>query len=179
MSTRKFFAARAGAFPMSELLDMASSLDIELVATLNPAQLASVSRVPGNVRVVDYLPLNQLLPTCSVIIHHGGGGTFAAAVAEKVPQLITPGMGADRVETATYVADRGAGLLGPYLDGADFSVDLLKRQLGRLLDEPSFKDGAAELYDEMTATPSPNDAVPELERLTARHRSRPAVLSGT
>ncbi|MGW5071371.1 nucleotide disphospho-sugar-binding domain-containing protein, partial [Streptomyces cyaneofuscatus] len=28
---------------------------------------------PGNVRTVDYIPLTQLLPTCSAVIHRGAG----------------------------------------------------------------------------------------------------------
>jgi hypothetical protein len=42
------------------------------------------------VRVVDFVPLNALLPTCSAVVHHGGSGTFAAVLEHGVPQLIIP-----------------------------------------------------------------------------------------
>ncbi|GGK26486.1 glycosyl transferase [Streptomyces camponoticapitis] len=153
---------------ISDLLDMVSDLDVELVATLNSSQLASLSGVPDNVRTVDYLPLNQLLPSCSAIIHHGGYGTYAAAVAHRVPQLITWEEGGDAMVTARYVTERGAGLA---MDREHFSVDGLKRQLVRILEEPSFQEGAAGLYADSLTAPGPQEIVPLLERLTARHRS--------
>jgi glycosyltransferase len=65
-----------------------AGLDIEVVATLNDLQLQGVPHIPDNVRVIEWVPLTHLLPTCSAIIHHGGPGTFAAAVAHGVPQLV-------------------------------------------------------------------------------------------
>jgi len=42
--------------------------------------------VPGNVRLVEFVPLNALLPTCSAVIHHGGPQTVAAALeARRAP----------------------------------------------------------------------------------------------
>ncbi|SDJ98205.1 UDP:flavonoid glycosyltransferase YjiC, YdhE family [Actinopolyspora mzabensis] len=62
--------------------------DLEVVATLDQAQLHDVKKVPHNVRPIDWVPLPQLMPTCSALIHHGGIGTYSAAVAAKVPQLV-------------------------------------------------------------------------------------------
>ncbi|MBT2488553.1 activator-dependent family glycosyltransferase [Streptomyces sp. ISL-96] len=160
--------SKDGQFSISELLGMVAELDIELVATLNSDQMASLDSVPDNVRTVDYLPLNQLLPSCSAIIHHGGYGTYAAAVAHRVPQLITWKEGGESTGTARHVTERGAGLA---MDREQFSAAGLKQQLVRILEEPSFKDGAAGLYADALATPAPQEIVPLLERLTAQHRS--------
>ncbi|ONI90814.1 hypothetical protein ALI144C_02345 [Actinosynnema sp. ALI-1.44] len=165
LALRKFFQATD--VPLADLFDMVADMDIEVVATLNATQLAVVGTVPGNVRVVDYLPLHLLLPTCSAIIHHGGTGTFAAAVANKVPQLISLEDGADYDDLAKYVVDRGAGLV---VDSVGFSADAVRKQLIQILTEPSFTDGAISLYEDSLATPSPNDLVPMLEKLTALHR---------
>jgi Erythromycin biosynthesis protein CIII-like, N-terminal domain/Erythromycin biosynthesis protein CIII-like, C-terminal domain len=62
--------------------------DIEVVATLNKVQLNDVQKLPPNVTAMDWLPLPQLLPTCSALIHHGGIGTYSSAVMAKVPQLV-------------------------------------------------------------------------------------------
>ncbi|MCX4469497.1 Desosaminyl transferase EryCIII precursor [Micromonospora sp. MW-13] len=152
-------------FPIAELFDHIADLDIELVATLNRSQLAEVRKVPDNVRTVDYVPLRLLLPTCSAIVHHGGGGTTAAAVEQRVPHLIIPVPKWDEENTARHVVSRGAGLA---MDGQDFSVAEFRRNLLRLLDEPSFQRGADALYEDMLATPSPVETVPVLERLTAQ-----------
>ncbi|MZF55393.1 activator-dependent family glycosyltransferase [Streptomyces sp. SID5594] len=157
--------------PLSEVLDMMSGLDVEVVATLNADQLASVGQVPPNVRTLDYVPLNQLLPTCSAIVHHGGFGTFAAAAAQRLPQLITGALSAwDRgvaMATARYVESRGAGL-AMAVEG--FTPEVMRKHLLTLLHDPSLGEGATELYHDLLATPSPADIVPVLEQLTARAR---------
>jgi glycosyltransferase (activator-dependent family) len=166
VSSRKLFHRYRG-FSIAGLFDLVSELDIELVATLNAAQLAEVSTVPPNVRTVDYLPLNHVLPTCAAVIHHGGGGTFAAAVAHRVPQLVIPVPKWDEAVTGRYVESRGAGVS---LDSERFSMDDLGKQLARLLDEPAFRAGAADLHADSLALPTPTDIVPVLEKLTAEHR---------
>ncbi|MFJ8724839.1 activator-dependent family glycosyltransferase [Streptomyces sp. NPDC093269] len=166
VSRRKIFGKYSG-FPMREFFDSVSALDIEVVATLNSRQLDTVGTLPGNVRAVEYVPLNQVLPTSSAIIHHGGGGTFASAVAFRVPQLVMPLVMWDEMVTGRYVADMGAGLVA---DPDALEVAGLHKQLVRLLEEPSFQLGARALHDEMLAAPAPKDVVPLLERLTAERR---------
>ncbi|UQX05463.1 activator-dependent family glycosyltransferase [Streptomyces sp. RerS4] len=151
----------------ARVVEAIAGLDVELVATVGAGERDSLGEVPDNVRLVDYLPLSQLLPTCSAIIHHGGGGTFAASVASRVPQLVTPMPFWGEAATARYVQDSGAGLV---LTHDEFTPEALRTALSRLLDEPSFQDGAASLHREMRDTPSPADLVPVLEELTARHR---------
>ncbi|MFF3916358.1 activator-dependent family glycosyltransferase [Streptomyces sp. NPDC001852] len=162
---RQLFRESGVGFP--EIVAALAELDIELVATIDAKQRDLVTTVPDNVRLVDYVPLGQLLPTCSAIIHHGGGGTFAAAVAHQVPQLITPMPFWGEHVTARYVADHGAGLLIP---SAELTAENLRDQLSRLLTEPAFGKGAADLYQEMREAPSPAELVPVLEDLTAEHR---------
>jgi hypothetical protein len=187
LSQRLFF--KDGWEHVAKLMDMVADLDVEVVATLNSDQLACVGRLPDNVRTIDYLPLNQLLPTCSALIHQGGLGTFAAASALSVPQLIidfevdngtTVVVGEDGVEqlatekhtesslTANYVIQRGAGLP---LDIRQPVADMQK-QLVRILTEPSFQEGAASIYQDTVASPTPNHIVPVLERLAAQYRRR-------
>ncbi|MFC8846792.1 MULTISPECIES: activator-dependent family glycosyltransferase [unclassified Micromonospora] len=158
---------RYDGIPMSDLFEQVADLDIELVATLNHAQLAEVSKVPDNVRAVDYLPLRLLLPTCSAIVHHGGGGTAAAAVEQRVPHLVVPVLKWDEEVTARYLVSRGAAIA---MDAEEFSVDDFRANLLRLLNEPSFQQGADALYEDMLAMPSPVETVPVLERLTAQAR---------
>ncbi|WP_158883408.1 nucleotide disphospho-sugar-binding domain-containing protein [Amycolatopsis anabasis] len=182
LSWRKYL--KGGWDHIPGLLDAVSDLDIEVVATLNETQLADVTRIPDNVRAVDYVPLNQLLPTCAAFIHHGGFASYAAAAALKVPQLVTDssdsdvaavvekgGMGATKhaasPATVRHVVERGAGVA---LDIGSPSLEGTRKQIARVLNEPAFQDGAARVYQDFLATPAPNDVVPTLERLTAQHR---------
>lgn len=85
-STRRFIPGDWDRTP--RIMEAVADLDIEVVATLNDMQLQGLDRVPDNVRVLEWVPLTQLLPTCSVLLHHGGTGTFAAARAYRVPQIV-------------------------------------------------------------------------------------------
>ncbi|MEV6906699.1 nucleotide disphospho-sugar-binding domain-containing protein [Amycolatopsis sp. NPDC051071] len=84
-STRRFIKGDWDRTPI--LLEALSGLDVEVVATLNDVQLDGVP-VPANVRAVDWLPLSNVMSSCSALIHHGGGGTYAAAAAVGIPQLV-------------------------------------------------------------------------------------------
>jgi glycosyltransferase len=85
-STRRYIKGDWGRTP--KIFEAVAELDIELVATLNSLQIEGIERVPDNVRVIDFVPLAQLLPTCSAVIHHGGIATFAAACAANIPQIV-------------------------------------------------------------------------------------------
>ncbi|MGH3939774.1 MAG: activator-dependent family glycosyltransferase [Pseudonocardiaceae bacterium] len=152
---------------IGDLLEAVAGLDVEVVATLDARQMKSLPTIPENVRVVDFVPLNALLPSCSAIIHHGGSGTLTTACLHGVPQLIVPHMLWDSINTAQKLVQRGAALHAHDVD--NLSVGELKSGLERLLGEPSFTRNAATIRQEIIATPTPNDIVPVLEKLTAEH----------
>src|SRR5262249_43209266 len=49
-----------------------------------------VPLLPPSVRHLTYAPLGKLLPGAAALVHHGGIGTSAAALAAGVPQLLIP-----------------------------------------------------------------------------------------
>ncbi|MFD5684469.1 activator-dependent family glycosyltransferase [Streptomyces bacillaris] len=155
---------------IGELLRAVADLDVEVIATLNTDQLDSLPPLPDNVRAVDFVPLDALLPSCSAIIHHSGSGTTQTALAHGVPQVIVPTNMMDNVLKAQRVEAAGAGL--HVRDTAALTADSLRALLLRVLDEPSFAAKAAAVRREMLATPAPRDIVPVLERLTALGRSQ-------
>lgn len=164
------------------LFEALSELDVEVIATLNETQLDKVTSIPDNVRVVDYLPLNQLMPTLSALIHHGGLATMIAAGSARVPQLIVDFLDREIVAesvgdgtaavpryalaptTSAYVQGHGAGEV---IDLSKPSVERIREQVTRVLTEPSFAEGAGRLQTDLLASPSPADIVPVLEKLAA------------
>jgi L-rhodinosyltransferase/glycosyltransferase len=163
-SGRELFAGNE--ISLTEILNCVADLDVEMVATLDDTQLAGVGRIPDNVRTIEYVPLNLLLPTCSAVIHLGGTGTMAAALAQHVPQILIPKDGSEYVDFSRHVADRGAGLL---IDQEQLTVDAVRTALRRVLADGSFRENAAILHKELQDLPSPVDLVPVLERLTEEH----------
>lgn len=156
-----------GSVSLGDLLDAVADLDAEVVATIDPAALDGVV-LPDNVRATGFVPLNDLLPTCSAAVHQGGSGTRSTAEVHGVPQLmLTDPWDAVR---GRAVEQCGAGLTLPR---AELTADILRESLLRLLRDPSFVAGARRLQREVLAEPSPTELVPHLEKLTAEHRRRP------
>ncbi|WP_223874703.1 nucleotide disphospho-sugar-binding domain-containing protein [Salinispora oceanensis] len=156
--------------PYQELFDAVADLDIEVVATLNADQLDPAAKLPDNVRVFDFYPLNVLLPTCSAVVHHGGSGAYALALAHGVPQLvISTELWWDAVDKARSLVERNAAI---FLEPPALTGRILRESLVRLIEDPSFRAGAEHVQAEFNATPSTVDVIADLERLTAVHRSR-------
>jgi glycosyltransferase (activator-dependent family) len=154
---------------LSALLEAVADLDLEVIATLNSFQIQTATAVPDNVRLVDFVPLSTLLPSCAAIIHHGGSGTFGNALIHGVPQFIVPDDTWDTVLIGKHVAKRGAGVCIPKDQRTPGN---LRRQLLRVLEEPSFRNSCDAIREEALATPGPIDLVATLECLTAQHQRR-------
>ncbi|MFF8791159.1 activator-dependent family glycosyltransferase [Streptomyces sp. NPDC015125] len=150
-----------------DVLDSLADLDIEVVATIADAEKAKLSSVPGNARLLPFVPLHALAPTCAVVIHHAGPGTLGTVARHGVPQLSIP-FSFDEPLLARKLAEHGAGLELPH---GKATGQAIREQVLRLLDEPEFGARAGDLRDELLALPTPNALVPRLEELTFRHRT--------
>ncbi|MBE1502129.1 glycosyltransferase [Amycolatopsis lexingtonensis] len=168
------------------LLNALSELDVEVVATLDDQQLAKVEQIPENVRVLPFVPLDQLVPTCSLLIHHGGVGTVMPAILNSVPQLLVDFVGhsiranpsgAARLARSRYslgpalarfTLAKGAGLV---LNVAEPDAAVMREQIRRVLEEKSFKENAQRLLKEINSVPGPAEYVKILEQLTLDHQS--------
>ncbi|MER5627791.1 activator-dependent family glycosyltransferase [Streptosporangium sp. NPDC002544] len=157
------------ALDTQDVLDSLGDLDVEVVATIAESEQEKLTRVPRNARLVPYVPLHALAPTCDVVVNHAGPGTALTTALHAIPQLAL-GYHFDEPILARRLAARGGALEIPYerATGRDIREAVL-----RLLAEPSFREGARDLRDEMHATPTPNQLVPHLEELTAKHRTAP------
>ena len=62
--------------------------------------------LPSCVRHCEFAPFQQLFPECAAIVHHGGIGTTAKALAAGKPQLILP-IAFDQFDNATRLKSLG------------------------------------------------------------------------
>lgn len=157
--------------PATTLLAAIAELDVEVVATLDAAQLAPTYRLPENVRVVAMVSLDALLPTCSAVVHHFGAGTMATAVLHGVPQVWVPdglNLWGERGMVRQLV-DRGAAVdIDPASTPAEFAAGV-----EAVVCDPTYRRNAERLSALMRATSSPHDIVGELELLAANRTGRP------
>lgn len=65
-------------------------------------------RLPDGVRAFDYVPFGVVLPRAAALVHHGGIGTTAQALAAGVPQLVVPATH-DQPDNAKRVKRLGVG----------------------------------------------------------------------
>jgi hypothetical protein len=148
-----------GLGPVGAVLELAGEVGAEFVLALGDVDTDSLGPLPGNVRAVGWLPLSVLLPTCTALVHHGGGGSTLTGLVSGVTQLVLQGSGDWAVNTEPLLR-RGAALTAPAddLDGA---------LLRRLVEDPQLRTATAQLQAEIATLPTPAEVAGDLERLVA------------
>lgn len=130
-----------------------------LVTIGRTADPAALGPLPARVRVEQYVPQNRVLPSCDVVVGHGGSGTTLGALAHGLPMLLVP-KGADQFDNAERCEQAGAAIVLP---PEEVTGDAVRAALGRLLDEPSFRAGAERVAAEIATMPSPAEAATAVE----------------
>jgi glycosyltransferase (activator-dependent family) len=144
----------------ADVIEALADLDIEVVATLPPDL---VDPVPANTRIVPYVPLHALLPTCTIMVSHAGTGTSSNALLCGVPQVLAP-RDFDTPLRAARLVELGAAV---NVDFDNITGAAVRDAVRRILDNPSYLDNARRLREQLLAEPSPAELVAELARLTA------------
>jgi hypothetical protein len=145
---------------LSLLMRTMGDMHVEVILADHSTDLTRLEPLPANVRAAGYLPLSAFLDTCSLIVHHGGSGTTAAALHYGTPQLLLP-EGADNPLAAQLVVDRKAGLALP---PAELDPASVRTMVERLLTDPAFGEAAAAVSAEMAVQPSPAAVLDRLVR---------------
>jgi UDP:flavonoid glycosyltransferase YjiC (YdhE family) len=97
-----------------------------ILLTQYPDQL---SPLPNGVRHFDYVPFSGVLPRTAALVHHGGIGTTAQALAAGVPQLVVP-FAHDQPDNAVRVRRLG---VGDYVRPKEYRTDRVVGKLEALL----------------------------------------------
>ncbi|MET7395845.1 activator-dependent family glycosyltransferase [Dactylosporangium sp. NPDC005572] len=150
---------------LQAILDHLAELDVEVVATVPEREQRRLARVPANARLVPFVPLQALVATCAVVIHHAGFGTLSTTALQAVPQLVLP-WHFDEPPLAEGLARMGAAIA---VHAGEATGPAVRDAVRRLLEEPGFRAGADRLRAELLALPTPNALVGRLEALTAEH----------
>lgn len=89
-------------------------------------------RLPAEVLHVPYAPFSRLLPRCAALVHHGGIGTVAQALAAGNPQLVVP-VAFDHFDEAQRLRRLGTGVS---LSRRRFTPARAGAEIRRLLADP-------------------------------------------
>ena len=143
---------------LAGLHDLPGQVVVTLGRDLDPAELPAQ---PGHIRLEQFVDQTELLPTCDLVISHGGSGSVMGALAHGLPTLLLP-LGADQVHNAERLVQLGAGIA---LDAASAEPAEVRKAVHTLLEDPGYRDAAGRIRAEIAAQPGPEQTVPLLEAL--------------
>lgn len=144
-----------------------AALPIDVIASTGRGAVHPV--VPANVRVVDWVPLDEALATAAIVICHGGSGTTMAALGAGIPLVVVP-MLADQPTNATMVEQLGAGIaVRPVRQRriaglTDADVPRLRQAILSVLFDPSYTEAAQLVAKRFAGRPSIAARMAELRR---------------
>lgn len=157
---------KAGIDGLRVTVDALADLPVEVVVAGAGSRDSSLGELPANARAAGWLPHDQVLPTCEVVIHHGGAGSSMAALDHGLAQLALPQLG-DQFANADQLVRRG---VAEKLDLQQRSADPIRRAVLSLLEDPAYRDHAQQVRAEIAGMPAPSDVVATLERIATNDR---------
>jgi UDP:flavonoid glycosyltransferase YjiC (YdhE family) len=123
--------------------------------------------LPRGVISYPYIPFDAALPRAAAIVHHGGIGTTAQAIAAGIPQVVRP-MAHDQPDNAARVQRLGLGVTIP---PKRFTVDRVQSSLHSLLSSPNVT-AVCQLYaGRASSSDSLSVVCHEIEALAGRYAS--------
>jgi UDP:flavonoid glycosyltransferase YjiC (YdhE family) len=125
---------------------------------LDPAELGPQ---PSHVHVATFVPLAAALPHCAAVVAHGGSGSLVATLAHGLPSVLLP-MGTDQPANAARCEALGVARVLEVLSATPADV---RAAVSAVLSEPSYREAAERLRDEIAALPGPDHAVELLNTL--------------
>jgi MGT family glycosyltransferase len=150
---------------MRNIVEAIGKMPVRALVTLGPSLNAEDFAAPGNVMFEKFVPHSAVLPRASVIVSQCGLSTLAKALRLGVPMVCIP-LIADQPDNAARIAAKGAGIwLSP-----DASPDQIREALNRVLSEPSFREAARRLAEQMAGVKAEERAADELEACSRSQR---------
>lgn len=145
---------------LQRVIDGLARLPVRAVVTLGPTIAPEELSAADNIQLVASAPHGPLMRDASLVITHGGHGTLARAMVNRLPLLVIP-HGRDQDGNAARIAAHGAGLtLAPTASGKDIGD-----AAARILREPAFRTAAEILGDHVARETEQSDIVQQIERL--------------
>ena len=126
---------------------------------------------PPHVRIERYIPQSLLFSRCDLVISHGGSNTMLTALAHGIPQVMVP-IAADQPDNAERCLAAGVTRVVP---SADATAAAIREAALTVLGDPSYRQRAERIREELERLPGPEFVVELLERLA---REKMPIISG-
>src|SRR5688500_3252452 len=126
---------------------------------------------PPNVHIERYIPQTLLLPHCALVITHGGSGTVMETLSHGLPMAVIP-IAADQPPNPKGRARLGTARV---IEPDQRTPEAIREAALDVLYNPSYRQNARRVKQEMDALPGWEHAVELLERLATERT--PLVVS--
>ncbi|MEV8466255.1 glycosyltransferase [Fluviibacterium sp. DFM31] len=140
-----------------QLLEAVATLPVQALLTTGPIMDPSLlGTIPDNVQVAEFVPQTKVFSVASVVVNHGGSGTYLGCLAAGLPQVVIP-LFADQPVNARSLQASGAGLSVP-----DPNPSRIRDAITSVLDDPAYRDRANAISMRMAAMQPMDRAVARL-----------------
>jgi MGT family glycosyltransferase len=144
------------------ILNGLQQLPVDVVITVGQdIDPASLGPQPEHIRVERYIPQDEVLPRCDLVVSHGGSGSVMGALAHGLPSVLMP-LGADQTYNIRRCVELGVGL---ELEPVTVTPDEIRVTVEDMLADDRYRRAAERMRDEINAMPGPEATVPLLEAL--------------
>jgi MGT family glycosyltransferase len=144
------------------MIDGAVAAGAHVVVALG-ADPSSLGPVPDGVAVHAYIPMSTVLPVADVVAYHGGSGTMLAALAAGTPMVIVP-LAADQPDNGDRCEAARVARVVPF---AGIDAASVQAAIEAVVMDPTYRDRARAVADEIAAMPGPEIAMERIESLVA------------
>ncbi|MGY0234433.1 glycosyltransferase [Longispora urticae] len=143
---------------LAGLRDLPADIVVTVGEHIDPAGFGPQ---PAHVRIERFIPQDELLPRCDLVVSHGGSGSVTGTLAHGLPAVLLP-MGADQPHNAARCVELGVGRA---IDPVTATPDDVRDTVSAVLADPAHRLAAARIQAEIGTLPGVAATVAALERL--------------
>jgi len=141
-----------------------SALPVRGVVTVGDSIDPAALKPAANVAIFATADHDDLMRRASLVLTHGGHGTFMRALSYGLPMIVVPGLGGDQPVNAAAAAQWGIGAALP----ADADAAMMRQAVERILGDGVFRAKAAAIAPLLQGVDGAANAADEIEAMLAR-----------
>jgi len=145
---------------MHRVLEAVGAIQARVLVTLGPSLNEAEFQPPPNAIFEAFVPHSAVLPHVAAMVTQCGLGTLSKALMHGVPLVCMPLVG-DQPDNAARIVSRGAGIW----PRSDASVQSIRAAISNVLEQPSYREAARRVGEELARATPEITAANELESL--------------
>jgi UDP:flavonoid glycosyltransferase YjiC (YdhE family) len=146
-------------------IDALSSLPVRGVITVGDSIDPAALQPSRNVVVFATVDHDDLMPRSSLVLTHGGHGTFMRALKNGLPMVLVPGLGGDQSINAAAAEN---WKVGRALSG-DATAETMREAVKQVLGSSAYREQGAAISTQLAGVDGASNGADEIELLLSKH----------